>query len=146
METPSVFRKHGPKLGRGEKDRIFQPLFPVILRSETCQHGGLADSALRDHFPKHMEGQRMDEIYVKNVFYLVHYTQNIIMSTCKQYKHYYDDIFYSLVLSLQIQYVFYIPSTSQFRPAPFPGFISHLWPVASTLEGVILTCCQYHWT
>lgn len=97
-------------------------------------------------FLEHMAGQRMDEIYVKNVFYLVHYTQNIIMSTCKQYKHYYDDIFYSLVLSLQIQYVFYIPSTSQFRPAPFPGFISHLWPVASTLEGVILTCCQYHWT
>ena len=85
METPSVFRKHGPKLGRGEKDRISQPLFPVILRSPSDQKPASMEAWLTQSseiiFLEHMAGQRMDEIYVKNVFYLVHYTQNIIMST-----------------------------------------------------------------
>lgn len=89
MKTSSVYRRHGPKLGRGEKDRVSQPLFPLLFRSSSDQKPTSMEVWLTKTSEvillEHTGGQRMDEIYVKNEFYLVHYTQNIIISSCKQY-------------------------------------------------------------
>ena len=81
METPNIFRKHGSKLGRGEKERISQPFFPLIPRSSSDQKPASMEAWLIQSSEiillEHMAGQRMDETYVESLFYLVYYTQNI---------------------------------------------------------------------
>lgn len=72
MEAPSVFRKRGPQVGRGEEERLSQPLLPLNLRSFLDQKPTSMETLLTRHSEiillERVAGQRMDATQFKSVF------------------------------------------------------------------------------